>query len=133
MNGHDIAKEYGPHKYPDPDSTSDCKHGCGCWAGPNNSGGPLGLDPISGECPNNPKNNIRLGGDGDYETVVERRIRNLERRAYDAETALKKVRPSKKKLAEDLGAAQEKIYEQETFINKITALISERVKLLAES
>jgi hypothetical protein len=49
-----------PHDYPgalghNPDDpgecfTSDCRHGCGCWAGPSRSGGPEGVDPF-GECP----------------------------------------------------------------------------------
>lgn len=46
------ARKFGPHHYPDaPDGTSDCKYGCGCWAGPHNSGGPV--DPF-GACPKNP-------------------------------------------------------------------------------
>lgn len=49
-----------PHDYPgapgynpkDPGEcyTSDCRYGCGCWAGPSRSGGPEGVDPF-GECP----------------------------------------------------------------------------------
>lgn len=43
-----------PHNYPErPDRTSDCKHGCGCWAGPSRSGGPDGVDPL-GDCPAHP-------------------------------------------------------------------------------
>jgi hypothetical protein len=45
-------KKYGPHDYGAEDSTQDCTHGCGCWAGPSRSGGPV--DPF-GLCPSNPK------------------------------------------------------------------------------
>lgn len=41
------------HRYPDPDGTSNCTHGCGCWMGPYRSGGPDGVDPF-GECPKAP-------------------------------------------------------------------------------
>ena len=42
---------FGPHGYADHDGTSDCSHGCGCWAGPCRSGG--SVDPL-GPCPMNP-------------------------------------------------------------------------------
>ena len=41
---------FGPHGYTH-DGTSDCSHGCGCWAGPTRSGGPV--NPL-GPCPLNP-------------------------------------------------------------------------------
>jgi len=44
------ATLFGPHGYTK-DGTSDCSHGCGCWAGPSRSGGPV--DPL-GPCPQNP-------------------------------------------------------------------------------
>lgn len=54
------ARKFGLHDYPGAPKpldgecwTSDCKHGCGCWTGPHNSGGPV--DPF-GPCPNNPRN-----------------------------------------------------------------------------
>jgi hypothetical protein len=43
-----------------------------------------GARPL-GECPNNPVDGKSLGGDADYEVVVERRIRTLEARAKTAE------------------------------------------------
>jgi DNA-directed RNA polymerase subunit RPC12/RpoP len=48
----------GGHWYPgceDDDNffTSDCEHGCGCWMGSSNSGGPKGVDQF-GACPENP-------------------------------------------------------------------------------
>ena len=55
---------FGPHDYAD-DGTSDCGHGCGCWAGPCNSGGPV--NPL-GPCPRNPKANNSITG-GDSRTV----------------------------------------------------------------
>lgn len=62
--------KFGPHDYPGapkpPDGecwTSDCKHGCGCYAGPHTSGGPV--DPF-GPCPKNPQN-PKLFADNDEE------------------------------------------------------------------
>jgi len=52
-NGHDYTRGYGGHDYGEnPQGTVDCKLGCGCWAGPARSGGPLGVNPLGGECPN---------------------------------------------------------------------------------
>jgi len=42
--------KFGEHDY-DEEGTSDCKHFCGCWAGPARSGGPV--NPF-GRCPKNP-------------------------------------------------------------------------------
>jgi hypothetical protein len=42
----------GGHKY-QPEGTSDCEYGCGCWMGGFGSGGPDGIDPF-GKCPKNP-------------------------------------------------------------------------------
>ena len=44
-------KTHGDHHYPG-SGTRDCFYGCGCWAGPARSSGPV--DPF-GPCPNNPK------------------------------------------------------------------------------
>lgn len=43
---------FGPHGYEFPGRTTNCSFGCGCWAGPWSSGGPV--DPL-GPCPRNPK------------------------------------------------------------------------------
>ncbi len=94
-------KEYGKHKYPNSDGTSDCKFGCGCWMGPTRSGGPTGLDPF-GKCPKNPKDGELLGGNSDYDYVVTERIRDLESKLRVAEKQLKAVRPSKIKLADQV-------------------------------
>jgi len=48
---------FGPHKYSE-HGTSDCKYGCGCWAGETRSGGKV--DPF-GPCPCNPKINKVIG------------------------------------------------------------------------
>ncbi len=48
----DYDIHFGLHDYAKHDGTSDCKYGCRCWAGPSNSGGPAGIDPL-GKCPNN--------------------------------------------------------------------------------
>ncbi|MFC1656416.1 hypothetical protein ACFL14_00400 [Patescibacteria group bacterium] len=82
-NGLPHDKEYGPHAYDSDGSyTGNCKHNCGCSIGPTMSHGPLGLDPF-GECPGNPKDGKSLGGDRDYECVVERRILHLQKKASE--------------------------------------------------
>ena len=50
-----LTQDAGGHSYHYLDGTSDCKHGCGCWAGPGWYGGPDGIDPM-GKCPKNPVN-----------------------------------------------------------------------------
>ena len=115
----DAKKKYGPHKYPDHDGTSDCEFGCGCSTGPFTSSGPLGLDPLYGFCPNNPENGFLLGGKADYEEVVNARILDLQSRASKAEDALRKVRPSKKKLADDLAAARQELLRMDVALRQI--------------
>lgn len=100
MNGHDIEKEYGGHKYANHGGTSDCKYHCGCNMGPSSSRGPVGIDPF-GKCPGNPKDGKPLGGNRDYEHVVKERIHNLESELWNAKTQLEAVSPSKKALAEE--------------------------------
>jgi hypothetical protein len=117
MNGHG-PKEYGKHKYADHDGTSDCENQCGCWIGPTNSGGPLGLDPF-GLCPKNPVDGNLLGGKEDYGFVVRERIRLLELRAHKAEDQLKRVRPTKKQLAADLLATRTELAEKKALISGI--------------
>ena len=102
-NGHDYGKEYGGHSYLKQGATSmrQCVYGCGCYVASSTSGGPLGLDPFDGECPNNPKDGNRLEGKADYEIVVTRRIHKGEA----AVESLKRVSPTKKKLAQQLDQA----------------------------
>jgi len=76
-------KEYGPHKYNrvDRDATF-CEHDCGCWIMEFDSGGPVGLDFVDGECPKNPKDGEFLGKDllgenMDWAVIVSRRINKL--------------------------------------------------------
>ena len=120
-NGHG-PKEYGGHKYANPDGTSDCKHGCGCWMGPAHSGGPIGLDP-GGTCPNNPTDGKLLGGNADYEHVVTERIQNLSSRLYGAENRLKRVSPSKVKLADELASAKTELAEKNRVLTELRRLI----------
>ncbi len=120
-NGH-APKEYGEHKYPDPDGTSDCKYSCGCWMGPTRSGGPTGLDPF-GECPGNPKDGKPLGGKLDYDFIVTKRIEDLSSRLYKAENRLKKVSPSKAILADELASVKEKLLKQDQILAEILKLI----------
>ena len=121
-NGHDYTREYGGHKYPSLHSTNDCEHGCGCSAGPSTSGGPLGLNPIGGECPNNPECGKRLPGNADYEIVVVRRIRAAEKRASDAEAELERVAPGARELAEELRVTNEKLGNVKQLLREIAKL-----------
>lgn len=116
-NGHG-PKEYGGHKYAGHGGTSDCQYDCGCWMGPTNSGGPVGLDPF-GTCPKNPTDGKLLGGNADYNHVVNQRIRNLEARLYQAEEQLKRVSPDKIELAEELAATKAELARQTRFVEDL--------------
>jgi hypothetical protein len=120
-------KEFGGHHYPAaPDATSDCSHGCGCWAGPARSGGPPGLDPF-GKCPNNPVDGVRREGKDDYAQVVNDRIRDLESRLYRAEHKLKQVEPDKLELAERLEKAEAELRRRDKLWVKVVELVHEVV------
>ncbi len=127
MNG-DGPKEYGGHKYSDMDRTHNCEHGCGCYAGPSSSGGPIGLDPIHGACPNNPADGERLGGNGDHALVVKDRIQDLSSRAYKAEGLLKKVEPDKVQLAEELATVRVELAELKGFLTELHSRIQENLQ-----
>ena len=131
-NGLDYTKEYGPHKYEDHNRTSNCKHDCGCWAGPANSGGPAGLNPLSGECPGNPKDGNLIGGNSDYEIVVERRIRALELKLFEAreraDKAGKIAGSDKTELSNELEATKAKLEEAKTNIEAIIKIVRKRIK-----
>jgi len=120
-NGHG-PKEYGGHEYDD-DGTSNCKRDCGCWAGPFNSGGPTGLDPLSGKCPKNPEDGKLLGGNADYDYVVTQRIQDLESRLYKAEQQLEAVKPGEAELAEKLSAVRTKLAERNRLFAELRRLI----------
>lgn len=134
-NGHDLSKEYGPHKYPDASHIiADCTHGCGCWMGIHSSSGPIGVDPSpSGECPANPADGNPVGGNADYKIVVARRIQKLEsglrstkERAAKAEAL---VGPSKFSLSRSLkrALAREKgLKEQLLEIRRMTRLVPKK-------
>ena len=93
--------DYGPHEYADHDGTSDCKHGCGCWAGPARSGGPTGISPF-GHCPNNPFDGQKQSGNDDYEDCVNGRIQKLESELYEAKQSVKLVEQARKGTKVDL-------------------------------
>ena len=120
-NGHG-PKEYGGHKYANHDGTSDCEYGCGCWMGPARSGGPTGLDP-GGTCPKNPKDGKLLGGNADYDHVVTERIQSLSSRLYRAEDLLKRVSPSKAKLADELAATKTELAEKNRLLTDLRRVI----------
>jgi len=120
-NGHDYSREYGQHDY-ESEGTSNCRHGCECWMGPARSGGPIGLDPF-GECPNNPKDGKRLGGNNDHDIVVTRRIRALESRAYAGKQAIERLEEIKKtpkaKLLERVEFLEEKLRKANDFFKNL--------------
>jgi len=118
-NGHG-PKEYGQHEYADLEGRTDCEYNCGCWASASMSGGPVGLDPF-GTCPRNPKDGKLLGGNADYEYVVTERIRKLESRVYFAEEKLKKVKPSKKELAEKVAKLEGDLHLAKSLIDEFRA------------
>ncbi|MEK9184750.1 MAG: hypothetical protein AAB866_01115 [Patescibacteria group bacterium] len=122
-NGHS-PKEYGKHKYPNPDGTSDCQYGCGCWMGPSRSGGPTGLDPF-GICPKNPVDGILFGGAADYDNVVTERIRSLESKLHRAEERLKRVSPSKAKLADELATTKAELAEKNKILGQMHQIIKD--------
>lgn len=127
-NGHG-PKEYGGHNY-GPSGMDECQHKCGCWMGSSNSGGPLGLDPF-GVCPGNPKDGKKLGGQADYHQVVEQRISDLQSRASRAEDLLKRVKPSKVQLAEDLKAANRRVDELRTILLNLHRRLGEDLERTA--
>ena len=116
-NGHG-PKKYGGHKYPDHEGTSDCEYGCGCWMGPCRSGGPTGLDP-HGTCPKNPKDGKLIGENVDYDYVVTERIQSLTSRLHDVETRLKRVSPTKTKLADELAKVKAELVEKNRLLAEI--------------
>ncbi|OGZ62686.1 MAG: hypothetical protein A2998_00500 [Candidatus Staskawiczbacteria bacterium RIFCSPLOWO2_01_FULL_37_25b] len=119
-NGHLGNKEYGPHEYAGHEGTSDCKHGCGCWMGPSRSGGPVGLDPF-GKCPKNPEDGNLLGGNEDYNGVVNQRIEELTSRMQRAEERLKRVSPTKKQMAEEIASLKKQLYQKDRILTAIRA------------
>jgi len=124
MSNIQSKKEYGNHEYPNQDGTSDCKFGCGCWAGRTSSGGPTGIDPL-GTCPQNPVDGHLIGGREDYNYVVTERIRNLEFRVYEAEERLKQVSPSHTELADELAAVKKELAEKRTILADLRHLIGD--------
>lgn len=127
-NGHDYSKEYGSHSY-EKSGTSDCKYECGCWAGDTRSGGPVGLDPLHGECPNNPKSGKQEQGKNvDYEIVVERRIRALEFRANKAnefERELGELQGTQEaELLEEVKELRKELEEKNGYVKRIKDLVT---------
>lgn len=90
--------------------------------GPNRSGGPAGLDP-GGTCPKNPKDGNLLGVGADYDYVVTERIENLSARMHSAEDRLKRVSPSKVKLADELASAKKELAEKDRLLAELRRLI----------
>lgn len=120
-----LSQGIGGHKYDDHDGTSDCEYGCGCSMGRTMSHGPTGVDPF-GECPGNPKDSKKLGGNADYDVVVERRIRALSDRAYRAEELAKRLT---KKLAEIKKTPKAELLER---VEALEAELAEKGKILKE-
>jgi hypothetical protein len=124
LNDSNRNKKYGRHKYGRDGGTSDCQHGCGCWMGDTSSGAKLlGIDPF-GECPNNPKDKIKLGEMADHHLIVERRLCDLEERANKAEDLLRGVKPGTKRLAKQHRQAMEIIRDLEGKMAQIDKIAS---------
>ncbi len=122
MNGHDIQKEYGGHKYENYPGTSECKNGCGCRMSGFQSWGPLGIDPF-GKCPGNPKDGKLLGGKKDYEYVVGQRIDNLESELREVKKQLEAVSPEKIELAKKIALKEEELSKRVQLHAEIRRLI----------
>ncbi len=131
-NGLDYDKKYGPHKYEDHGGISDCKHGCGCSTGPATSDGPVGLNPLSGECPRNPKNGNLIGGNSDYEIVVTRRIMALESKLFEARERVDKAEKiagsDKTKLFNELEVTKIELKTAVAGIKEIAEIVRKKVK-----
>lgn len=119
-SGYDTSKKYGKHKY-DERGQDNCQYGCGCWMGSDRSDSHVpGVDPF-GECPKNPADGKLLGGNADFELVVNRRIYNLESALYQAQTKLKAVKPGAKRLAEENQKLREIVFALE---GRLLAIVS---------
>ena len=132
---HKSYDDYGPHEYPNaPHSTSDCRFGCGCWAGPTMSGGPPGISPF-GHCPNNPKDGQKKGN-YDYEDCVNGRIAKLENQLFRAQKATEILEKSKKgtkaNLAKRMNEAEEKVDRLIRMLSKAHDSISDTAKKICE-
>lgn len=121
-NGHG-PKKYGPHQYAE-HGTSDCAFGCGCWAGDTRSGGPPGMDPL-GACPKNPEDGKLLGGQQDIALVINQRIADLSSHLYQAQEKLKRVDPTRLKLAEELGKVREELWQKNQLLENIQKLLDQ--------
>ncbi|MEO6077946.1 MAG: hypothetical protein ABIP54_04120 [Candidatus Andersenbacteria bacterium] len=117
-NYEDAKKQYGPHGYTE-EGTCDCAHGCTCFLGASQSGGPVGVDPLNGECPGNPADGQFLGELRDYAAVVTRRIQSLERALSDARRRLEQVAPEATELAEKLSKANARINALESAVRSV--------------
>ncbi|MDD2731754.1 MAG: hypothetical protein PHI53_01005 [Candidatus Pacebacteria bacterium] len=117
-------KDYGDHRYNEIAGDNEyngktyCEHGCGCWIDSFGSGGPAGVDPL-GSCPNNPKDGILIGGQGDYENFIKQRIAVLEARLRDLEGRLIRVTPTKTALSERIVELERKNSQQEEEITRL--------------
>jgi translation elongation factor EF-1beta len=119
-------RQYGEHEYPNPEGTSDCIYGCGCWMGPSRSDGPLGVDP-HGLCPNHPLDDGPLRKGIDYEDLVNQRIRALkievkrqEERAEKAEVA---AGIERMELVDQLANTERKVKNLEKKLDEIQGII----------
>ena len=137
-NGRDHKEfnDYGAHEYPAaPHGTSDCKYGCGCWAGPSRSGGPPGIDPF-GHCPGNPLDGQRQPGNEDYEDCVNGRIQKLESELYAAKQAVDIVQQAKKgtkvELVNRLDEAEEEIVRLKRVLESVHISLSSDAEEISE-
>jgi hypothetical protein len=115
MNGNK-HKEYGKHKYPEPQGWGRCEYGCGCEMYHSSSHGRAGIDPF-GTCPGNPVDGNLLGCERDRDLVITQRIEELESRAKEAELRWRSAEPGAKKLARQ-------VEQLETWLDKHEQLLA---------
>lgn len=134
-NGRDHLKyeDFGNHEYAKHDGTSDCAHGCGCWAGPARSGGPVGVDPF-GKCPDNPLKviegykTIELTEAERLADLVNSRIAYLEKKVSDLEPYAALVQKARKSSKTYLQVRVKQTKEINVSLNRKICRIEDQLK-----
>ena len=127
---HRKYKDFGLHEYASA-GTSNCAHGCGCWAGPARSGGPVGVDPF-GLCPNHHLDELKQTEKENYEDLVEGRIRDLEAQLFNALKAVTTVaeagRSTKVGLIKQLEEEKERVAKLEASFKNLWESLSKTAR-----
>jgi len=119
-----LNRKFGGHKYAgDGWHTEDCGHGCGCWAGLSRSGGPIGLDPIAGECPNNPEDGNTKDSKANHLAVVNRRIAGLQSKCSELQARVDLIKPGEAALVEEVATLRKRLFAVKQMIEKVRAAV----------